>query len=96
MSSRIEAEPENMRTVADELGTAAAGLQGELDTLGVTLDILAGSWSGAAADAYQEAQRGWGTSMAEIRSVLQTASSLLSSAASRYETTEQSVVMECT
>lgn len=95
MADVIEADPESMRTVIDELATAADGIDGELAALDQTLNALMGAWSGDAANAYQTAQVDWNSSMGDMRTLLNSVISVLSSVTSRYEETESAVIRDC-
>ncbi|WP_159501860.1 WXG100 family type VII secretion target [Microbacterium sp. 18062] len=95
MADAIEADPDALTALADELTDALAGMDQELGDLSAALSLLSGQWSGDASDAYQRAQTDWLTSMDSLREWGAAAVALLHSVASRYTATESAVIARC-
>jgi WXG100 family type VII secretion target len=95
MSEIIEADPESIRELSDELQSSLTAMTGTLDMLTGELNYLMNQWTGEAADAYLAAQSGWTEAMDSITDVLFKTTALLSTIATRYETTESAIVDLC-
>lgn len=95
MPARIEVDPESMESSLERLRTIAGDLQSELDHLTHHLDVLSSQWSGAAHDAYREAQINWNESMGVSKETLDAAANMLAQAIDAYKQAESSVIRAC-
>lgn len=95
MSPVIEADPESISTVSDEIAAASSAMDGELQSLTNELDYLMTQWTGEASSAYQTAQTDWNSSMLSMHAVLNEITGLLATISTRYATTESGIVRSC-
>lgn len=73
---------------ATHCSSTLANMNSELDDLRNTVAKVAGSWSGAAAEAYQAKQQQWNQAQQDLGAVLQQIAKALENAHDAYTTTE--------
>jgi WXG100 family type VII secretion target len=95
MSQVIEADPESILSVKDEIVAASSLIDGELQDLTSELDYLMTQWTGEASSAYLSAQTDWNSSMLGMHAILNEITALLATISTRYATTESGVVRNC-
>jgi early secretory antigenic target protein ESAT-6 len=95
MSQIIEADPESISSLKDDLVTAASAIDDDLQSLTSELDYLMTQWTGEAASAYLAAQTGWNSSMLSMHAILSEVTALLATISTRYATTESGIVRAC-
>ncbi|MGN8026714.1 WXG100 family type VII secretion target [Microbacterium sp. 22242] len=67
----MSVRPESVTQLSGEIRRGAGGIRTELDKLESEVTKLRGSWSGAAQQAYDEAQRKWTRSLTELQQLLE-------------------------
>lgn len=66
----MSVRPEQVTALAGSIRTGATGIRNELDELDKKVSRLRANWSGEAQTSYDEAQRRWNASIAELQQLL--------------------------
>jgi WXG100 family type VII secretion target len=72
-----------------DIGTSAAALRGHVERMETALQPLVATWTGEAAQFYQERQREWDGAMAELGDVLTRVGIAVRTARENYEQVER-------
>jgi 6 kDa early secretory antigenic target len=91
MSDRVLAEPAEMRASATRLEQAMDGIRGRIGDLESSLGTLQGQWTGAAQDAYTDAQTRWNTGMDTLAGLVGQIGEAMTTAATAIEHTDRQV-----
>lgn len=84
-------DTDEIAEIGNNLDLAAMGIDQELMRLELEVLKLAGSWSGDAQAAYDQAQLKWANSMQKLQRLVLAASQLCDSAVVTYESAEKSI-----
>jgi WXG100 family type VII secretion target len=91
MSLAIQVQSHELGNLGTQVGNGARNIHGELATLKGQVDQISDSWSGAAQQQFEELYREWQTSAQSLHHALEGISTLLSQAATQYQSTEDQI-----
>ncbi|GAB2521256.1 hypothetical protein GCM10027064_18490 [Microbacterium petrolearium] len=95
MADSIEVEIDDLETAGEDILTASETLQTDIDNLDRDLNFLRSDWTGDASDAFFASFGAWSTDMTASVATLRRIGSTLVTAAEKYSTTEDGVILEC-
>lgn len=84
MVGSISVQPQMVQSLAANLGTDSRNIASSLETLEGKINILIGSWEGAAQEAYRSAQVRWNSDLQEMNNILEQISRATSQIADDY------------
>lgn len=84
----MSVRPEQVTALAGQIRTGATGIRAELDELDQKVGQLRAAWSGEAQASYDQAQRAWTQSIAELQQLLSQIASKTEEISSGYSTTD--------
>ncbi|NTW40454.1 MAG: WXG100 family type VII secretion target [Cellulomonadaceae bacterium] len=90
MSHQLTFDWNAIERTAQSLDDAARDMTGVLEDLDQQVSVLRGQWTGAAQQAYDDAQQKWAEAMRELVTLAADASRVAGDAASRYASAERS------
>jgi len=67
----MSVRPEQVTALSENIRTGANGIRSELEQLDQKVSTLRGQWGGEAQVSYDEAQRKWNASLAELQQLLE-------------------------
>ncbi|MCT2594694.1 WXG100 family type VII secretion target [Streptomyces sp. N2-109] len=76
-------------SAADDIGTAATTIQGELEALDARVRKVVGTWDGEAQIAFNGKHKGWGANVTGLTQTLQMLSRQVHAAAAGYQRTDK-------
>ncbi|MEJ2857446.1 MULTISPECIES: WXG100 family type VII secretion target [unclassified Saccharothrix] len=88
MNDRIEVNFGELASAAGNISSQASQVEQQLEDLKARLAPVIAQWDGGASEAYQEAQRKWDTSAADLQSVLASIGVAVQQATEAYEAAE--------
>ena len=84
----MSVRPEQVTLLSGQIRSGATGIRSELDELERKVGTLRASWNGEAQTAYDEAQRKWDKSIAELQQLLERIASKTSEISQGYVDTD--------
>jgi 6 kDa early secretory antigenic target len=85
----IRVQYAGMDAASADIGTSAAALRGHVERMESALRPLVATWTGEAAQFYQERQREWDAAMVELNDVLARAGAAVRTARENYAEVER-------
>lgn len=79
---------------ADDIGTSATKIQGELEALDARVRKVVATWDGEAQAAFNAKHKGWGSNVTGLTQTLQALSQAVHGAASGYQRTDKKGAMQ--
>ena len=86
----MSGDPAQVAALAAQIRSGATGIKNELDTLESEVGKLRSSWSGESQAAYDEAQRKWTKSLAEMQQLLEQIATKTDEMGSQYTQKDKS------
>ena len=91
MAQAIQVTSADLGNLGHQVGAGAQNIQGELNTLKSQVDAIRSTWSGAAQAQFEQLYHEWQTSALQLHHALEGISTLLGSAATHYQDTEDAI-----
>lgn len=90
--SLIKVTSEDLQSLSSQVATGSASIQDQLSRMaGEVTSVVGGDWQGAASSQFNTLWDEWQRSAAGLKDALDGISRLLASAATQYQTTEDSI-----
>ncbi len=86
----MSVNPAQVSALAGQIRTGSQNIRSTLDTLESEVNKLKGAWSGEALESYNQAQRKWTTSVAEMQQLLTAIADKTEQISQQYTQTDSS------